>query len=160
MTRTHIAVLIGLVVAIPATTAGSFFAASDKPCLIDDASGYRITDRATADVTVRVDIANAAARPDLRMQLVDDAAAADFVLVDDADTVNACTGAAAIRSIRLDPAAAKADLTVALSRAPADYKIYVRSASFSQQDAAALFAVIWQNAGKTAGSRREFAARN
>ena len=63
-------------------------------------------------------------------------------------------------SVRLDPAAPNADLTVALSRAPADYKIYVRSASFSQQDAAALFAAIWQTARSTAGSGREFAARN
>jgi hypothetical protein len=42
----------------------------------------------------------------------------------------------------------------------AAYKIYVRSASFSQQDAAALFAVIWQIARKTTDSGREFAARN
>jgi hypothetical protein len=90
------------------------------------------------------------------MQLVDDSAAADFVLVDDSDTVNACICVSAIRSIRLDPGAANPDLTVALSRQPAAYKIYVRSASFSQQDAAVLFAVIW----KTAGSGREFAARN
>jgi hypothetical protein len=33
---------------------------------------------------------------------------------------------------------------VVLSRQPADYTIYVRSASFSEQDAAALFAVIWK----------------
>ena len=104
---------------------------------------------------MRID--NAAAQPDLRMQLIDDAALADFVLVDDGDST-ACTGA--VRSIRLDSAAAKADLTVSLSRAPADYKIYVRSAGFSQQDAAALFAVLWQAARMTAGSGREFAARN
>jgi 4,5-dihydroxyphthalate decarboxylase len=59
--------------------------------------------------------------------------------------------------------AANADLTVALSRAPAAYKIYVRSASFSEQDAAALFVVIWNSARKDArqsGFGREFAARN
>ncbi len=51
---------------------------------------------------------------------------------------------------------------MSLSRAPAAYKIYVRSAGFSQQDAAALFAAIWQNARKDAraGSGREFAARD
>ena len=158
MTRTHIAALLALAAAIPAATAGSFFGSNDKPCFIDGASGYRISDSASANFTVRID--NAAEKPDLRMQLVDDSAAADFVLVDDADTVNACAGVAAVQSIHLDPAAAKADLTVALSRAPARYKIYVRSASFSQQDAAALFAVIWQTASRTAGSGREFAARN
>ena len=158
MTRTHIAALIVLVVAIPAATAGSFFSLNDKPCFIAGVAGYRISEDAAADFTVRID--NTAAQPNLRMQLVDDSAAADFVLVDDGGAVNACTGAAAIQSIRLDPAAAKPDLTVSLSRAPAAYKIYVRSASFSQQDAAALFAVIWQTARKTADTGREFAARN
>jgi hypothetical protein len=158
MTRTHIAALIVLAVAIPAATAGSFFASSDKPCFIAGAAGYRISEGTAADVTVRID--NTAAQPDLRMQLVDDAAAADFVLVDDGDAVNACTGVTAIQNIRLDPGALNADLTVSLSRAPAAYKIYVRSAGFSQQDAAALFAAIWQTARNPAGSGREFAARD
>jgi hypothetical protein len=158
MTRIHIAALIILVVAIPAATAGSFFASNDKPCFIAGGAGYLISHSASANFTVRID--NTAAQPNLRMQLVDDSAAADFVLVDDTDTVNACAGIAAVQSIRLDPAAANADLTVSLSRAPAAYKIYVHSASFSQQDAAALFAVIWQTARKTADSGREFAARN
>ncbi len=155
MTRTHIAALLVLAAAIPATTAGSFFAPSERPCLVAGASGYRISDSAAADLTVRID--NAAENPNLRMQLVDDAAAADFVLVDDGDT-GACT--ADVHSIRLDPAAAKADLTVVLSRTPAAYKIYVHSSRFSQRDAAALFAAIWQNAGRIAGSGREIAARN
>ena len=157
MKRTHIAALLVLIVAGPAATASSFFSSNAKPCVIAGASGYQISDSATANFTVR--IASAAAKASLRLQLVDDAAAADFVLVDDSDTVNACTGAAAVQSIRLDPSAPDADLTVVLSRQPADYKIYVRSANFSEQDAAALFAVIWKNARMTA-SGREFAARN
>jgi hypothetical protein len=116
-----------------------------------------MTTGASANFTVRID--NTAASPSLRMQLVDDPATADFVLVDDGDAAAACKAAGAIKSIRIDPAAANADLTVALSQQPADYRIYVRSAHFTAQDAAALFAVIWQNARKT-GSGREFAARH
>ena len=157
MKRTHIAALLVLVVAVPAAAAGSFFSSKAGPCFIAGASGYRFSDSAAADFTVR--IASAAAKPSLRMQLVDDPAAADFVLVDDSDTGNACADASAVRSIRIDPAARNADLTLALSRQPADYKIYVRSAIFSEQDAAALFAVIWKTARLT-GSGREFAARN
>ena len=157
MKRIHIAALLVLIVAVPAATASSFFSSNAKPCVIAGASGYQISDSASANFTVR--IVSAAAKPSLRLQLVDDAATADFVLVDDSDTINACTGAAAVQSIRLDPAAPDADLTVVLSRQPADYKIYVRSANFSEQDAAALFAVIWKNARMTA-SGREFAARN
>jgi len=158
MKRTHIAALLGLIVAVPAAAAGSFFSSNAKPCFIAGSSGYRFSDSAAADFTVR--IAGTAAAPSLRLQLVDDAAAADFVLVDDTDTVNACTDAAAVQSIRLDPAARNADLTVVLSRQPADYKIYVRSAVFSEQDAAALFAVIWKSARMTGARGREFAARN
>ena len=161
MKRPHIAALLVLIVAIPAATAGSLFSSSAPPCFIAGASGYRISNSATANVTVRID--NTAAKPDLRLQLVDDPAAADFVMVDDSDTVAACTDANAVQTIRLDPQAANADLTVTLSRAPAAYKIYVRSASFSEQDAAALFAVIWNSARKDArqsGFGREFAARN
>ena len=157
MKRTHIAALLVLIVAVPAATAGSFFSSNAKPCFIADASAYQMSDGKAADLTVRID--NTALNPSLRMQLVDDPAAADFVLVDDNETGSACKDATAIKSIRLDPAASNADLTVALSRAEADYKIYVRSAHFSEQDAAALFAAIWQAARKT-GSGREFAARH
>lgn len=160
MTRTHIAALLALAAAIPAATA-SFFASSSpsaRPCFFAGNTGYRMADRGGADLTVRID--NASAAPDLRLQLIDDAAAADFVLVDDGDAGSACAGATAIRTIRRDPQEGPADLTVALSRAPARYKIYVHSTAFSQQDAAALFAAIWRNSRKTAGSGRELAARD
>lgn len=154
MKRTHAAALLALLVVIPAATAGSLFAPSEKPCFAAGDTAYRISDSAAAEVTVRID--NAAANPDLRMQLTDNAAAADFVLVDDAAAGNACPGT--VQSIRIDPAAPNPDVTVALSRAPAAYKIYVRSAGISQQDAAALFAVLWRNASKTAA--RQVAARD
>lgn len=158
MTRTHVVALLVLAAAIPAATAASFFAPSAKPCFIAGDTGYRISGADGADVTVRID--NAAANPDLRVQLIDGAAAADFVLVDDGDSANVCAGATAIRNIRLDPQARHPDITVALSTAPAAYKIYVHSADFSPQDAAAMFAAIWQNGRRTAGSGREFAGRN
>jgi hypothetical protein len=116
--------------------------------------GYEISGSATAAHTVRID--NTAPHPSLRIQVVDDPAMAVFVLVDDGAAGKACPSAASVESIRIDPAAARPELTVSLSRAPADYKIFVRSANYSVQDVAALFAVIWQNAGK-AGSLRAFA---
>ena len=77
------------------------------------------------------------------MQIVDDPATADFVLVDDGES-GACDGA--VETIRLDSEARNPDLTVALSHEAADYKLYVRSPRFSAQDAAAFFAVMWHNA--------------
>ena len=150
-------------------TAGSFFASSAKtfrantfdaktldakPCFTAGNTGYALTGSASANFTVRID--NATARPDLALQLVDDAAAADFVLVDDGDAADACQATSAIKSIRIAAATAKADLTVTLSRAAANTKIYVRSANYSDEDAAALFAAIWHDARK-AGVPREFA---
>jgi hypothetical protein len=143
MKRTHIVSLMTLIIAIPAATASSFFTSNAKPCFTAGNAGYEISGSAAANYTVRID--NTSTSPSLRMQIVDDPAAADFVLVDDSDAGDACKAATAISSIRIDPAAANPDLTVALSRTQADYKIYVRSANYSEQDAAALFAVIWQN---------------
>ena len=87
------------------------------------------------------------------MQLVDDPAAADFVLVDDSDATVACKGVSVVEIIRIDAAAEKPDLIVAVSRAPADYKIYLHSSSYTEQDAAALAAVIRQNASRTGALR-------
>jgi hypothetical protein len=154
MTRNHMVVLMGLVLAVPAAAASAgFFSANPKPCFQTEGAAYQLSGSTSANYTVRVD--GDTARADLHMQIVDDPASADFVLVDDGDA-DTCRNAGAIRSIRVDPTAANADVTVALSQHATEggYKIYVRSASFSQQDAAALFAVIWKNA-----NGREFLAR-
>ena len=153
MTRSHLAVLIALVLAVPAAgAAAGFFSTSPKRCFLSGSTAYLLSNTA-ANFTVRVDYE--AAHADLHMQLVDDPAAADFVLVGDGDD-NSCRDAGAVRSIRVDDAATKPDLSVALSNRPVTdgYKIYVRSTSFTAKEAAALFAVIWK-----AEHGREFLAR-
>ena len=160
MKRAHVISLMALAVAVPAATAGSFFSPSAspaKPCFAAGNAAYELSSSAAADYIVRID--NAAAKPSLRLQLVDDPAAADFVMVDDGDATQACSGAASLKTVRVDAAAEQPDLTVTLSRADADTKIYVRSASFSEQDAAALFAVIWQNTRRAGASRQVVATQ-
>jgi hypothetical protein len=155
MKRAHMISLMALAVAVPAATAGSFFSSSAspaKPCFAAGNAAYELSGSNAADYTVRVD--NAAANPSVRLQLVDDPAAADFVMVDDGDATQSCSGAASLKTVHVDPAVLTPDLTVALSRADADYKVYVRSTSFSEQDAAALFAVIWQNTRRTGANRQ------
>ena len=61
MTRTHIAALLVLAVAVPAAIAGSFNASNDAPCFVAGNAGYRKSDNASANITVRID--NAAAKP-------------------------------------------------------------------------------------------------
>jgi len=150
MKRAHIISLMTLVVAVPAATAGSYLSSGSAratPCFAASNATYKLSGDAAADFTVRID--NAASSPSLRMQIVDDPAAADFVLVDDGDATQACKAAASIKTIHIDPTATEPDVTVALTHTAADYKVFVKSSNFSEQDAAALFAVIWRNARKT-----------
>jgi hypothetical protein len=156
MRRTHIGFLLAVIVTLPAVAAGAFFSLgskplAEKPCFISGNAGYQISAIGKARHIVRID--NQAAMPHLRMQLVDDPATADFVLVDDSDATAACAGVSAIESIRIDPAAEKPDLIVSVSRNPADYKIYLHSDKYNEQDAAALAAVIWQTTSKTGSLR-------
>lgn len=138
MNRITVATIFGLVAAVPAGAAGVYFTnpADTTPCFAAPTGAFRITDKA-ADYTVRVE--DVAADPSLRLQIVDDPAIADFVLVD--DDVPACPSGMPLKSVRVDPAATAPDITVTLSHAPAAKKIYVKSARFSEQQAAALFAV-------------------
>ncbi len=156
MTRRRLVSLLAWAVVTPiaAVAALSFFTSSSAmPCFIAGAHAYRIDDSRHAAVTVRVD--ESAQHPDMRMQIVDNPATADFVLVDDSNGATACRGIGAIKTIRLDAGAASPDLTVALSHEPAPYKIFVRSSHYTPQDAAALFAVMRRDS-----HGMELAARN
>jgi hypothetical protein len=161
MTRSHAVALFALVVAVPAVAIGanSLFSAGEAPCFSTGSVGYRLTDRRGADFTNKID--NAAAKPDLTLQLVDDPALADFVLADGVEASGACSGLRAVRTIRVDAQAREPDLIVALRSddAAARYKIYAHSVDFTAQDAAALFAVMVQT-GRKSAALRSLSARN
>jgi hypothetical protein len=77
----------------------------------------------------------------VRVQIADSAEAADFALVDDADTAEAgaCEANPATNTVSISDTAAKGMPVIYLSHeGPADYRIFVRSKTFSQRDAAAL----------------------
>lgn len=116
-------------------------------CFASGSATYRIApDAATPDF--RVKIADNAARSDLKMQLVDRPEIADFVLVDDfsAREQAPCRSSAPVQTVTLDTGELTPDVTVNLSadNGAADYKIYVHSVRYSQQDAAALLAAMWK----------------
>jgi hypothetical protein len=106
----------------------------------------------------RIKIAHDATRPDLQMLLVDRPEAADFVLVDDfgSSAPARCRSATPVRTVTIDAGQTTPDVTINLSAGTgeADYKIYVHSVRYSQQDAAALLAAMW-----AADRRREAAAQ-
>lgn len=77
----------------------------------------------------------------VRVQITESAEAADFALVDDADTseAGACEANPATRPVSISEAAATGMPVIYLSHeGPADYRIFIRSKTFSQRDAAAL----------------------
>jgi hypothetical protein len=77
----------------------------------------------------------------VRVQISDDAEAADFTVIDDIDTAEAgaCESNAPPRLVAISRNPAGSDPIIYLSRdGPADYRIFVSSKSFSLLDAAAL----------------------
>ncbi|MBX9842082.1 MAG: hypothetical protein K2Z80_09785 [Xanthobacteraceae bacterium] len=140
-------VILVAALAVPAAAYAMKAAPKQPLCFASGASTYQIVASATApDYRIRIDAE--AARPDLRMQLVDRAENADFVLVDDfsGNEPSTCKSATPIRTVTLDAAAGTPDVTVHLSADAkgADYRLYVHSARFSQRDAAALLAAMWK----------------
>jgi hypothetical protein len=148
---------LGLVAVVPAA-AHALLLPTTNPCFTSGTATYRIS-AATPAPDYRVRIDNAAAQPDLRVGLVDQPEIADFVLVDDLDAVqgNACAATTPPKTIRVDAGETLPDLTVSLSQIGAadasDFKLYVRSARFSQEDAAALFGVMWRSRSRSLAQR-------
>lgn len=77
----------------------------------------------------------------VRVQITDDAAAADFALVDDGvgSEPESCQANASTRLISIAAQPVEGGPVIYLStEGPADYRIYVRSKTFSQREGAAL----------------------
>jgi hypothetical protein len=129
----------------------------DDLCFASGTATYRIA-RGAAAPDFRVRIERDAPNAELRMQLVDRAEMADFALVDDFSRGGSapCRSGTQVRTVTIDEASAAPDVTVNLTSdgAGADYRIFVHSMRFSQQDAAALLAAMWK-----AGQRRALVAR-
>jgi hypothetical protein len=139
-------VLLSLV-AVPAG-AESYFAAAKAPCFTAGAWTYQLSAK-TDTPDYRVKVQGEPASADLRMLVVDRPEIADFVIADDVEAGegNLCRAAGDLKTVRVDVQETAPDVTVMLARdidAP-DYRLYVHSARFSHQDAAALLAVMWKN---------------
>jgi hypothetical protein len=131
--------LAGIPAAMPLVEAAS----PQDLCITAGPVTYRLSQSAKApDVRVRID--NAAPQPDLRVRLVDRAELADLALVDDPDrpAAHSCAAMGEVRTARIVSDAP--DVTVAVSREPhdRDFALYVHSSRISDQDAAALFALM------------------
>ena len=140
-----------LVSAVPLLLAG-IFARSDllpapRPCI--EAGGMSVQ-IATAPwhADLHVDFTDDPLAATVRVQIVESAEMADFVVVDDADSaeINTCGAAAAVRSVAIAGYPSAAQPVIYLSQdGGADYRIFVRSKTFSAREAAAL--IVGANGG-------------
>lgn len=147
MDRLRKTLILLAVVAIPAA-AHSTFAPQEELCFASGAATYKLSAKAAApDYRIRID--NNAARPDLRMELVDRPEISDFALADDFSTPhgNACRSPAPMKIVRIDNEARSADVTVSFGRGDTipDLRIYVHSMRYSHQDVAAVLAALWKS---------------
>ena len=146
-------IVVSLAVIAAPVAAQSAFSTPEPLCFADGAATYRLAPAVgLPDFRIRFD--NDTARPDLRIQLVDQPEIADFVLVDDTGgrPSTACRSSVAVKTVKVDAAAKSPDVTIALSAdvsAP-HYRVYVHSVRFSHQDAAAFLAAMWKVAQRRA----------
>jgi hypothetical protein len=130
--------------AVPLILAAVFargeLAAGPRPCIaIGDASVQLASGPWHADLHVA--FTDDPALATVRVQMSDSAEAADFAVVDDIDSreAGACEATPATRFIAISANPSVSGAVIYLSPdGPADYRIFVRSKSFTMRDAAAL----------------------
>jgi hypothetical protein len=130
---------------LPKTYTAAFAKTASPLCFNSGSTTYELSSLVSVpDVSVKFD--DQAARPDLRIGLVDGVAAADFTLVDDALDGRACETDAAVKTVKI-VSQGPSDVLISLTRdlANVDFKLFVHSARFNQRDAAALFAALRHN---------------
>ena len=125
-----------------------------RPCISIGDAAVQIADlpwQAQLHVSFTDDPATAT----VRVQIADSAEGADFAVIDDVDTpeAGACEANTATRlvAISVNPAG-EAPVIYLSQTGPADYRIFVRSKTFTARDAAALIV------GASGGHRRLVAA--
>ena len=107
---------------------------------------YYITDVAIAP-DIEVKVSETAIAPDFTFKIVHDPREADLVFVDDhekADVfVTKAKSALAAKTIKVSATSIVPDISVKIANDPIlpDYKIYVSSAHFTKEEAAAIFAI-------------------
>jgi hypothetical protein len=147
-----LASVVPLMVAAVLARAGT--GSASHPCITFGETSVQLTSIAWT-ANLHVAFTDDPARATVRVQITDQADTADFAFVDDTDTTETDAGerhgAARLVAISAEPGG-DGPVIYLSSDGPADYRIYVRSQTFSQRDAAALIV------GAALGSRHLRAA--
>jgi hypothetical protein len=117
------------------------FFLSDRPC-IAIASGSVQLASAPWHADLHVSFTDDPGLATVRVAVSDNAATADFAVIDGADAAeeNACEATAATQFVAISsrPGASSPVIFLSHDDGPADYRIFVRSKRFTERDAAAL----------------------
>jgi hypothetical protein len=135
--------------AVPLVLAGLFAGGEllpgPRPCIEAGGSSLQIA-AAPWHADLHVAFTDDPRTATVRVQIVENVETADFVVVDDADSAEANTCAAAPRFVAISTYPSPSQPIIYLSpNGGADYRIFVRSKSFSQREAAAL--IVGANGG-------------
>jgi hypothetical protein len=125
-----------------------------RPCISIGEASVQIADLPW-QAELHVSFTDDPVRATVRVRIADNADAADFAVVDDVDSpeAGACAANAATKLVAISASASADAPVIYLSQdGPADYRIFVRSKTFSVRDAAALIV------GASGGRRRLEAA--
>jgi hypothetical protein len=125
-----------------------------RPCITIANTSVQITS-VPWQAQLHVSFTSDPAAATVRVQISDSADAADFAVVDDVDSAEAgaCEATAATRFVAISASRSVSAPVIYLSdNGPADYRIFVRSKTFTARDAAALIV------GASSGHRRLQAA--
>jgi hypothetical protein len=137
--------------AVPLILAGVFargeLLPGPRPCIETGGTSVQIA-TAPWHADLHVGFTDDPAAATVRVQIVENAETADFAVVDDVDSAgpNACEANPAMRLVAVDAYPSASQPVIYLSRdGGADYRIFVRSKTFSLREAAAL--IVGANAG-------------
>ena len=126
--------------AVAAVFARGEFSTGPHPCI--EVSGTSVQIAAMSWQAERhVSFTDDPSRATVRVQISDSAEAADFTVIDDIDTAEAgaCESNSPPQLVAISTTPSQSEPVIYLSHdGPADYRIFVRSKSFSARDAAAL----------------------
>lgn len=128
---------------IPLILAGVFvresLSPSPQPCIMVGATSVQMA-AAPWQPQSGVGFTDNPAEATVRVQIVDSPEDADFTVVDDVDAAepDTCAAGAATRYIGIVKTSSPSQPIIYLSREPGDFRIFVRSKTFSPRHAAAL----------------------
>lgn len=138
----------------PQNASASFIVSAESNSYSSNLYGDKVyeykfsTSSITSDYTVNV--SDSTLTPDISMKLVDNPQYADLIFVDNFDKADMKVCKTSIGfdtlTINVSNSAILSDISILLSRSPLffDYTIFVASTKFTKEEAAALFAVIWE----------------